>query len=337
MRIPSRTLLLLAALLATTFPAGAAGAQQSVSANVGAAQRAPDPSAPGGYRDTALPGCGDGRFSPGTPASVLASVSCTARGAAFRGTGSAAFGGPLGATGGITGGLTAQPAGFDYLTIQGTAARLDDRLLFSGTGVTPASFALQVQVTGGSIIRDLSPNAVAYTQGFVGLITPGLPNVPLPWGAPSGWGAYANFETLDGGAVRTAGPATFAGTHVASVAGVTTAYTTNGLITFGNIPVLPGGSTAFALVLQFAAAIYNNGTTTADIRDEATFDYSRVTIAGIRVFDAAGNDVTDAARPVFGSGATLAVVPEPATWALVGAGLAIVGLGRRRRRRAGRA
>jgi hypothetical protein len=312
-----------------------------VESNASAFQRAPDAQALLGYTDTNIPNCSQGTSSTGIPSTAASAVSCVYRTAALQGTASAAFGGPLRLTGGLAGGLDNQPPGFDRLTAVAATAGWRDEVVLGNPAAGAATFSLFARVTGTSVVRDLSSGDGSYTQGFVGLTTPGLPNVPFPWGDPSPYAAYVNLESSGPQLVRTTGRATFDGTHSSSVAGVTNTVTTDGWVTFDNLPVLPG-STMFFLRMGFVAVLFNDTTAPKDVLDEVMFDYGNsLTIGGIRVFDAAGNDVTAAAQPTFRSGGNLnlgdpRVVPEPSTVLLMVTGLVglLVGARRARIRRA---
>ena len=324
-------------LVAPPTPAAA----QLVVVDARGIQRSPAASGPG-YTDTPVPGCADFEFTGGSPRSVAASADCAYRGGRIRAGASGGFGDPLRITGGVTGGLDGQPAGFDNLTLASASALWGDRITQVSTrgGPRAVTATFVTRVDGGSTLRNRTATDRAYTQGFVGLWVQGQPTQPFPWGPASPWSEWVNFES--DGLVRTTGRGSFDGTHQATGDAALTTVSTDGLIRFQDMPLLVGG-TRFSLRLGFVAVVFNDGAEARDVGAEAEFDYGRSLVLDRIEFRAAdGTDVTARTRARLGSGLMLVngaptVVPEPATVGLLAAGLGcLVGVAGLRGKRAER-
>jgi len=251
----------------------------------------------------------------------------------------------------------------DALGVYSAVLLSDYYSLNAAPGAMPATISFFLDING-TLQADAQPNgASSYAGNFVNFCTAALGICGGPTASTDAFygGSYMSLtgDGQSGFLQQSFAPA--GGTPASiSFAGAVSATSVNGRLTLADIPIVAGSPFDFVFAFGTEASVYHpsahrgnipvgcdpatdpsctlldpvdvNGTVDADFTHTLTF-------SGYRVLDANGNDITSQVQLTFASGLTpnapVTATPEPATIALLGAGLAALGGVARRRRRQG--
>lgn len=263
------------------------------------------------------PSCGSTTPNTGVTA-ASATATCTAGGAAFDARAVVDRGRIAVSTRVTTNAVS--PGTPDQLRWQSVAnTNWADRLVVTGGVATPDFLSLSLRITG-TLSATASRTGVGCGYSFLqdAYTFSGSGGVNDQWNSPANFGAKND-------------AACFPNVFAAGSAFLPVDFTRTYLM-----PIVSGRA-SFNYGLSLRNFLFSDGSVGGSLTLAAANDFENtIAVTGIALRTAGGQDVTDQVTFSFVNGTQLtpsSVVPEPATWALLGSSLVVLGGFRRRRQR----